>query len=147
MKERPPARGTRLTILAPVTALVVVLGLVISVVPGLPQRTEAAAERFRDRAAYASFVLHGSPAVHGPRPAFALEPASLASILYGIGATTLALALAAWGLYRPELGGSRLLLPPARALKAVHSGIIGDYVTWIVVGTALVGGVWAVTLR
>jgi len=147
MKERPPARGTRLSVLAPVTALVVVLGLVVSVVPGLPQRTEAAAERFRDRAAYASFVLHGSPAAHGPRAAFALEPASLESILYGIGATMLALALAGWGLYRPELGGSRLLRPPARALKALHSGVIGDYVMWLTVGTALVGGIWAVTLR
>ena len=137
----------RLSVLAPVTALVVVLGLVVSVVPSLPQRTEAAAERFHDRAAYAGFVLHGVPAVQGPRLAFALEPASLESLLYAAGATVLALALAAWGLYRPELGGSRLLLPPARALKAVHSGIVGDYVMWLTVGTALIGGIWAVTLR
>ena len=147
MKERPPARGMRLAILAPVTALPVVLGLAVSIVPGLAQRTEAAAERFRDRAAYASFVLHGSPAVHGPRLAFALEPASLASILYGTGATVLALVLAAWGLYRPELGGSRLLQAPARVLHAAHSGVIGDYVMWLTVGTALVGGIWVVTLR
>ena len=59
----------------------------------------------------------------------------------------LALALATWGLYRPELGGSRLFLPPARALKALHSGIVGDYVMWLTVGTALIGGIWAVTLR
>jgi hypothetical protein len=29
----------------------------------------------------------------------------------------------------------------------VHSGIVGDYVMWITVGTALLGGVWALTLR
>jgi hypothetical protein len=27
-------------------------------------------------------------------------------------------------------------------LKAAHSGIVGDYVMWITVGTALLGGVW-----
>ena len=37
--------------------------------------------------------------------------------------------------------------PPIHVLRAAHSGIIGDYVTWIVVGTAVVGGIWAVTLR
>jgi len=29
----------------------------------------------------------------------------------------------------------------------VHSGIVGDYVMWLTVGTALIGGIWAVTLR
>jgi hypothetical protein len=32
-------------------------------------------------------------------------------------------------------------------LKAVHSGIIGDYVTWITVVTAVLGGIWALALR
>jgi hypothetical protein len=39
------------------------------------------------------------------------------------------------------------LAPPVRALKAVHSGVIGDYVMWVTVGTAVIGGVWAITLR
>jgi hypothetical protein len=37
--------------------------------------------------------------------------------------------------------------PPIVVLKAAHSGVIGDYVLWITVGTALVGAVWAFTLR
>jgi multicomponent Na+:H+ antiporter subunit D len=40
-----------------------------------------------------------------------------------------------------------MLSPPVRALEAVHSGVVGDYVTWIAVGTAVVGGAWALTLR
>jgi hypothetical protein len=32
-------------------------------------------------------------------------------------------------------------------LKAAHSGIFGDYVMWITVGTALLDGVWVVTSR
>jgi hypothetical protein len=37
--------------------------------------------------------------------------------------------------------------PPLAALKAAHSGVIGDYIVYITVGTALIGGVWAFTLR
>jgi hypothetical protein len=36
---------------------------------------------------------------------------------------------------------------PLAVLKGVHSGVIGDYVMWITLGTALLGGVWALTLR
>jgi hypothetical protein len=32
-------------------------------------------------------------------------------------------------------------------LKAVHTGVPGDYVMWITVGTAVIGGVWTLTLR
>jgi hypothetical protein len=32
-------------------------------------------------------------------------------------------------------------------LHGAHSGVIGDYVLYVVVGTALVGGVWGLTLR
>ncbi len=40
-----------------------------------------------------------------------------------------------------------MLGPPIGLLKTAHSGVIGDYVTWVTVGTALIGGIWAVTLR
>jgi hypothetical protein len=43
--------------------------------------------------------------------------------------------------------GRRVLGPPIRLLKTAHSGVIGDYVAWLTVGTALIGGIWAVTLR
>src|SRR4051794_11383658 len=57
-----------------------------------------------------------------------------------------ALALALGLLYR-----SRVLAVAANrvvtALKIVHSGHVGDYVAWLTFGTALVGGVFALTLR
>jgi hypothetical protein len=31
-------------------------------------------------------------------------------------------------------------------LKAAHSGVIGDYVMWLTVGTAILGGIWVFTL-
>ena len=41
----------------------------------------------------------------------------------------------------------RILDPPVTVLKAWHSGVAADYVAWLTVGTALLGGIWALTLR
>lgn len=144
-KEDPPSTEKMRGLLVVVTAVMLALGLAVSLVPGLGQRAEAGADRFRDRAAYAQFVLHGKPMPTTPQLPFAIEPTALESIGYGLGGGAIALGVAAWGLWRrrvPSFAG-----PPIRVLKAAHSGIIGDYVTWIVVGTAVIGGVWAVTIR
>ena len=84
---------------------------------------------------------------------FAVQPTTGTSVAYGIGAGIVALLLAAFGLWRQRvlegfrLATGRLAGPPIDVLKGVHSGVIGDYVMWITVGTALLGGVWALTLR
>jgi hypothetical protein len=36
---------------------------------------------------------------------------------------------------------------PVRALKAAHDGVVGDYVAWLTVGAATLGGLFALTLR
>jgi multicomponent Na+:H+ antiporter subunit D len=56
----------------------------------------------------------------------------------------LAVVIAALDLFRGRIAGmvGRLGSPVSAALQAVHSGIIGDYVAWLVVGLAL----FAVTL-
>jgi hypothetical protein len=42
----------------------------------------------------------------------------------------------------------RVVAPPIHLLRELHSGAVGDYATWVVaVGTAVVGGVWAVPLH
>ena len=145
VRERAPKRGTAVSLLGVTTALLVVASLAVSVVPGLGQRLHAGASRFLDRAAYARLVLHGgSPAVEHGLP-FSLEHSSRETILYSIAGTVLAVLLAVTGLLRPQL--ARTFAPPVGELKRLHSGVIGDYVTWFVVGTAAIGGVWALTLR
>ena len=124
----------------------------VSLVPGLSQRAEYGAERFRDRAAYAERVLHGTPMPEKRLP-YALQPTTTASVLYGAGALVLTLLVAAFGLWRDRLSeglrlaGGRVAGPPLAVLRGVHSGVVGDYVMWITVGTALVGGIWAFALR
>jgi multicomponent Na+:H+ antiporter subunit D len=144
-EEEPPQNVARHNVLLGVTAVMLVVGLAISVVPGLAQRAEYGAERFRDRGAYAERVLHGKPMPTTAHIAFVVEPTTGSSIGYGLGAGAVALLVAAFGLWRRRL---RAAVPrPIAVLKELHSGVIGDYVMWIVLGTAVVGGVWAFTLR
>jgi multicomponent Na+:H+ antiporter subunit D len=151
-EEPPPVRGGR-GLLVAITAAMLALGLVTSVVPGLGQRAEYGAERFRDRAAYADRVLHGQPMHETARLPFVVEPTTGESVLYGVGAGLLSVLVAAFGLWRARLPsawrrvGGRVLGSPVAGLKAAHSGVVGDYVMWLTVGAALLGGVWAVTLR
>jgi multicomponent Na+:H+ antiporter subunit D len=153
MEEDPLERDVRRPILVGIAVVAVALGLVMSVVPGLAQRAEYAADRFRDTSGYAARVLHGRPL---PPPAslpISIEHASVESLLYGLGATVLAAGLALVGLYRRRLPSTvsgvaaRTIAPPIHVLRVLHSGVVGDYVAWIAVGTAVTGGVWALLLH
>lgn len=151
--EDPPPRQRAVGRLGGLAALFVLAGSVVSVVPGLGARTVAAADRFRDRAAYAADVLHGTPMPRIPSLPFALQHTTTESIVYGLGCVAVAFAVAVFGLYRSRLRGAlvgavgRVAAPPVAALKAMHSGVVGDYVMWLAVGTTVIGGVWALTLR
>jgi len=150
--EEPEPRRAHLGLMLGVTAALVVLGLAVSVVPGLSQRAEYGAERFRDRAAYAERLLHDVP-MQTKRVPYAIQPTTGESVAYGIGAGVLTLLFAAFGLWRDRLPrgwrltGGKVVAQPLAVFKGVHSGVIGDYVMWITLGTALLGGVWALTLR
>ena len=151
--ESSPERSASMPALYAVTATLLVLGLLASVAPGLGQRVEQGAGRARDRIAYVDRVLRGRVLPAPPRPPVAIEPTTTESVLYGAGAAAIAVGLALVGLYRrrlPELVLVPLrtvLGPPLAVLRLAHSGVVGDYVAWITVGTAVVGGVWAVLLH
>jgi multicomponent Na+:H+ antiporter subunit D len=150
--EDPEERDAHLPLMLSVATVLLVLGLVVSVIPGLGQRAEYGAERFRDRAGYAERVLHGQPMQQTPRLPFSIAPTPPPSWLYGVGSGALTLLFAAFGLHRHRLprslrrGAARVAYPTIDGLRAVHSGIVGDYVMWLTVGTAVIGGVWAFTL-
>jgi multicomponent Na+:H+ antiporter subunit D len=153
MEEDPLERNVLRPLLVGVALAAVVLGIAISLVPGLGQRAEYAADRFRDRAGYAARVLRGHPIEPAPHLPVTILHTSLESVLYGGGATLAAVGLAFVGLYRRRLPhvlsvvGMRTLSPPIRILRELHSGVVGDYVTWVAVGTAVLGGVWALLLH
>jgi multicomponent Na+:H+ antiporter subunit D len=154
LEEAPPERrdASRPALVA-VAAALLTIGLAISLAPGLSERAVRAADRFRDRPAYAREVLLGVAAPRLPPLSSSVQPASAETLGYAIGGVALAALLAGCALYRRRLPvpvgvvTGRILLPPTVALKALHSGVVGDYVTWVVVGVAFTGGVWALLLR
>lgn len=129
--------------LLPTVALLAV-ALLLGFTHRYEPQAEAAALRALDRPAYAARVLyHRTVPTPAPEPPKELK---LPGLLYGIGATLGALLLAAISLFRDRLPrrlktlSRRILQPPMRALRNLHSGNVCDYVTWIVIGVVLLGG-------
>ena len=85
----------------------------------------------------------------GPLPAVAPQPLGDARPL-GFAAAAWALALAAWSLFgyraRALWAAGRVLRPVMDALHAVHSGIVTDYVVWLIVGVVAFGVALAATI-
>jgi multicomponent Na+:H+ antiporter subunit D len=140
-----PYRRTPATMAVP--ALVLVAGsLAVGLLPGLPGRAAAAASRLHDREGYVGAVLEDRPA---PAPATRQEPPSGAAT--GILASGAAVGLALFALYRHRLPARirrtarPLVRVPVGILRRVHSGHTGDYVAWLTIGVAAVGGALAVS--
>jgi multicomponent Na+:H+ antiporter subunit D len=153
------ARGkdrTPLSMIIPAAGLAagaLVIGvLAVGVLPGLDRAVQAGAVRFQDQGAYNAAVLAGRATAH-PAGLFPAGNTGTTAADVAIGAASAAAALVLAGL---SLYWRRLPLPRRRAesgpflagpVRAFQSGIINDYVTWIVVGIAGLGGILALTLR
>ena len=141
-QEEPahPPRGSIVVMLASAAALLVV-GVGMAAWPALPGKAEAVALRAIDRPAHAAEVLEGKPPPHetasAPAPSATSIAAGLASAIGAVGLALLAL-----------FGGlGALARPPVMRLKALHSGIVTDYVTWLTVGVAGLGAAFVLALR
>jgi multicomponent Na+:H+ antiporter subunit D len=121
-------------------------GLVLGLVPDLRDAIAEAAARFVDRAGYAAAVLQGS----GPREVHA-ESAAPGTLDIGLGLLTAAgaigLAYLTLAPPRPRLHRVGVAAGTVIArLRVLHTGYVGDYVTWLVAGAAVLGGLFAATL-
>ncbi len=137
------------TMVAPIF-LFLLVGIVVSFVPHLRDAVSRAAMHFIDTS-----VLHSQALESAALPAYAAEPRLplLPGIIRGAIASVLAVLLALGTLFWehvPVFGGSdvkRLALAIVRPLRILHSGAIGDYITWITFGTAVIGVAFAWLLR
>jgi multicomponent Na+:H+ antiporter subunit D len=151
-EEEPQALESRLSqplLIVPALALLVV-ACGISFAPGLAEHATAWAQRVEDRPAHAAEVLAGKlPPPTAPVPVHA----GFAPYGYAIASVALAVLVALLGLYRRRLPGlvrrrvGGIFEPPLAVLKALHSGVIGDYVAWLTFGVAALGGLLALLLR
>jgi multicomponent Na+:H+ antiporter subunit D len=142
---------TPLSMIVPAAVLVVAaFGLVFA--PHLGRVLEAAAVRFQDQAGYNATVLSGAHVTH---PA-AVFPAggtgvTVADVVTGAGSAAGAVVLALLALYWRRLPVLRRGWEPgaglARPIQRFQSGVVNDYVTWIVIGMACLGGALAFAIR
>jgi multicomponent Na+:H+ antiporter subunit D len=133
-------------------------GLLLGLVPGLADDAVGAAARFVDRSAYATAVLTGgaSPGAVVPVPAAGaavhVPSPTLKDYLLALLTVLGALALAATALVRgplrdvPTGRAGHALRTALSGLRRLHSGHVGDYITWLVVGTVVLGAAWAASL-
>jgi multicomponent Na+:H+ antiporter subunit D len=147
-RETRGARGR--TPASMVVAAFLLLGgaLTIGLWPGLGSLAEEASVRFEDRRAYADAVLEG----RSPPPEQG-GPTEGISVATGLLVTAGAAAVGAFALFRRRIFGRRLreaamipIRPPRAALRAVHSGEVQDYVAWLILGMAALGGGFVLTL-
>ncbi len=118
-------------------------GLLMGMLPNLQSVALGAAVRFEDRTGYAQRVLEGVPFV---------TPASFDGKLFDEGAGIMALAggiALALGYLLWERGRRVLdaVASPLRMVRDLHSGHVGDYVTWLTFGVATFGLLGLLFLR
>lgn len=119
------------------TAIVVLLlgGLAIGLVPDMGRVASDGAQRLLDGSGYAQQLL--SNARPAPLGASAGTSWTTTGIGLGLLSTALALTVAALGLWRRRLAWLNPMGRVMSPLHRVHSGHIGDYVTWMFAGMAL----------
>ena len=145
-KQRTP-----LTMIIP-PAVLVAAAAMIGLLPGLGSVVEAAAVRFQDQRAYNATVLHGARVAHVTAP-YAAGPAgaTVTDVVIGLGTAAGAVILAFAALYWRRLPLLRRGFEPGtglvRPLRRFQSGVVNDYVTWIVIGVACLGGALAFSIH
>src|SRR5581483_7183461 len=142
----PPEEHRELGVMYAVTLLLAFAGLAAGASTGLAAKAMEAAQTFTDQLAYLHAVLdHRAPAPPTPGE----WRTTTASIVWAVVTLVGSIALGFASTVRDRLprsvsdGLARAFMP----LRAVHSGHIGDYVAWLTFGTAVIGGLFAVTIR
>ena len=116
---------------------------------GLGATAEAAAVRFQDQAGYAATVLRGVHVSHPVAP-FPAAPAdvTVTAVATGLATAAGAVLIALLALYRRRLPLRARLGDRVTALaEGFQSGVVNDYITWLVLGMACLGGVLALIVR
>ncbi|XBQ36416.1 complex I subunit 5 family protein [Streptomyces rapamycinicus] len=114
-----------------VPAALLAASLALGVIPAVGSAVGRAGALFTDTGGYRRTVLDGHAAA---APAHPPPHWQLTGILLGLLSAALAITLATLAVRRPVHTGTAALLAPVRRLQSGH---IGDYVAWLIAGTAL----------
>jgi multicomponent Na+:H+ antiporter subunit D len=125
-----------------------ILGAMVGLAPGLTGAAESAALHLENRPAYAARVLDRltpyPPTVHD-------QPATGGDLRRALGTVLSAMLLAGVTLgsarVRRTVGRNRALAALVKSVRDLHSGVIPDYVTWLIAGVAVFGAAVLLTMR
>jgi multicomponent Na+:H+ antiporter subunit D len=131
--EEPEGRFPRRAPITMVAAIVILLtgGLLVGVIPAVARTFGEGAQRFLDRGGFTAQAPHLSTTAPLGEVGW-----SWPAVLLGVLSVLLAVAIAVTGVYR---GVGRLLDKPLHTVHRLHSGHVGDYVAWLMVGLAVLG--------
>ena len=142
----PPQERPRVGLMVGVTLVLAIGALCTGAWTGLAARAMEAAHTFTTQLSYQHAVLDHRPAEPVPPGAWRTTTESLVwSLVTLVGSV----ALGFGSTVRDRLPRAvtdaigRAFAP----LRAVHSGQVGDYVAWLTFGTAVIGGLFAITIR
>jgi multicomponent Na+:H+ antiporter subunit D len=141
-----PSDRPSLALMQAVTLALAVAGLAVGAWPGLAANLVEAAHQFVDRADYARVVLDHAPPAAVPHEVW---HTTTSSVVWSVVTLVGSVAIGVLSLYRARLPKAatealgRVLAP----LRAAHSGHIGDYISWLTFGVAVIGGLFAFTIR
>src|SRR5207244_6698830 len=130
-------RGRTPAVMVAPTVVLLVLGLLVGSPAAVRGRAMAGAQRFVDRPAAVDAVLFGRPRLPPTEPGPSLDAVDwVVGMLAGLGA----LAVAGGALYPSQVPASvrrtvHALDRPVRVLRAAHSGLVNDYIAWLLFGT------------
>jgi multicomponent Na+:H+ antiporter subunit D len=139
-------RRVPLTMILPPLALLAI-GLGLGLTSGLEEHAVTAAAAFSDRAAYAAAVLNTGPvpAVGGVVPVSSVVSAG--GVLTDLGQVLAALCVAGIALARRAARLRQALAAGTSWLRHLHSGLVGDQVTWLAAGLALLAALGEAALH
>jgi multicomponent Na+:H+ antiporter subunit D len=150
--ETDEAKGrTPLSMIVP-PAVLVGLAIAAGLLPHLGSLVQSAAVRFQDQAAYNATVLMGAQIAH-PAAIMPTEDATptLTDVMTGLCTVAASLVLALISLHWRRVPVLRRGYEPGTGLvgpiRRFQSGVVNDYVTWMVIGLACIGGALAYTIR
>jgi multicomponent Na+:H+ antiporter subunit D len=139
-----PHPGERLSATMLVPSILLLVGsLAVGLVPPLRDWAGQAGAVLMDRAGFAGEVLDGvtPPAL----PSVQVEGWNLERVLVGLIAPTFACLFAAATVRGVGTAMESRFAAPLRVIRGLHSGHVGDYIAWQIVGAALLGGVVVLT--
>ena len=142
-------RRVPLTMLLPPLVLLAI-GFGLGLTSGIEEHVASAAAAFSDRTAYAAAVLgtRGGSISAGGRVAIPAAPAASAGgVLADLGQVLAALGVAGIALNRRAVGIRRALAAGTGWLRRLHSGLVGDQVTWLAAGLALLAALGGAALH